>query len=305
MSRRLVALLLLLAALLAAALWWWWPEGGARAERTATERALLGEARRGGLSVELQVPIEQVAIREARLPGAPLVLIDPGHGGRDGGAPGVGGTREKALTLALAREVQERLAARGRVRSALSRAEDATLSLDQRADLARRLDPDLFVSIHMDAAPNPEAAGVTVYSLADIASTTEAAALADAERERVGAVLSEGDEPVQFLLTDLALRDQMASSAAFARTFLRRAGTRGDAVPLRPTPHQFANFYVLRFGQAPGVLLEAGYLSNRTDEARLSTPEGRAPLADALAEAIEAHLALRAQEPIVRGRAAG
>ncbi|WP_265564042.1 N-acetylmuramoyl-L-alanine amidase family protein [Sphingomicrobium arenosum] len=265
----------------------------AEAQRREAETALIGEARRGGVRLELSDAIAEITISEAARPDAPLVLIDPGHGGRDGGAVGVGGTREKDLTLAMAREVRDRLAQRGQVRVALSRDGDATLTLDQRADLARRLSPDLFVSIHMDAAPNAGATGVTVYSLADIASTTEAAALAQAEAERVGQVVSDADAPVEFLLTDLALRDQMSQSAAFARRILRRAEAVGD-VPLRPTPHQFANFYVLRFGQVPGVLLEAGYITNSADGARLGSAGGRAPLVEALAQAIEADLARRA-----------
>ncbi|WP_343343360.1 N-acetylmuramoyl-L-alanine amidase [Sphingomicrobium sp. XHP0239] len=293
MPRRFVFLLAVALVVVAGLLWWLSTATETPGDdRTEASSAVIGEARRGGLRVDLQVPLDDITIHEARSPDAPLVLIDPGHGGRDGGAQGVGGASEKALTLALAREVQAILEERGRVRSALTREGDTTLSLDQRADLTRRLSPDLFLSIHMDAAPNAGATGVTVYSLADIASTTEAAELAAAEAERVGRVLSDANAPVEFLLTDLALRDQMAMSAAFARAILRRAGE-GSGVPLRPTPHQFANFYVLRFGQVPGVLVEAGYLSNREDEARLRSKEGRAPLAEALASAIEADLARR------------
>ncbi|MCJ8190515.1 N-acetylmuramoyl-L-alanine amidase family protein [Sphingomicrobium aestuariivivum] len=268
-------------------------EAPASAERRGAETALIGEARRGGVRLELGEAIGEVEISEASRPDAPLVLLDPGHGGRDGGATGVGGTREKDLTLAMAREVRTRLVERGQVRVALTHDGEGTLTLDQRADLARRLGADLFVSIHMDAAPSADATGVTVYSLADIASTTEAAALAKAEAERVGQVVSDADAPVEFLLTDLALREQMSQSAEFARRILRRAEASGD-VPLRPTPHQFANFFVLRFGQTPGVLLEAGYITNAADGARLASASGRAPLVDALAEAIEADLARRA-----------
>ena len=292
MSQRLVLLFVAVAVLVAASLWLMVPGSHGESASRQSDRALLGEARRGGLRAGLQVPLADIEVTEARLPEAPLVLIDPGHGGRDGGAQGVGGASEDALTLAVAREVQTRLVERGRVRTALTRDDNETLSLEQRADLARRLAPDLFVSIHMDAAPNPEATGVTVYSLADIASTTEAAELAAAEAERVGTVVSDADSNVEFLLTDLALRDQMAASAAFARRFLRRAEGRAG-VPLRPTPHQFANFYVLRFAQVPGVLVEAGYLSNRVDETRLRNADSRAPLVETLAEAIEADLATR------------
>lgn len=252
--------------------------------------AVIGEGRRGELSVALPKPLTDIAITEARQPGQPLVVIDPGHGGRDGGATGVDGTPEKRLTLAMAKELHDALAERGRVRIALTRDDDETLSLDQRAEIARGLSADLFLSIHMDAAPNPNATGVTLYSLSDIASSAEAAARAGAERERVGRVVSNADDMTTALLTDLALREQMQASADLARRVLRRAE---GSVPLRPTPHQSADFVVLRLSQAPGLLVEAGYITNAIDAQRLTTREGRAPLVEALARAIEADLATR------------
>lgn len=280
-----------LAVLGAAALAWWRPWAGSVPRDQDRETALVGEARQGGLSMALPDAISDVPIMEAKRPGEPLVLIDPGHGGADGGAVGQSGRAiEKNLTLAMARQLRDRLAEMGRVRVALTRDDDSRLTLEQRAAIARRIGADLLVSIHMDSAPNPAAAGVTIYSLADVASTEEAASLAEAERERVGPVVSDGDDAVSALLTDLALRDQMEASARFAKRFLRRAGT---GVPLRPTPHQFANFHVLRRSQAPGVLVEAGYISNVGDEARLTSAEARAPLVAALADAIEADLAAR------------
>lgn len=263
---------------------------GPAGEDAIDDIAVVGEGRRGELSVSLPKPIADITITEARRPGQPLVLIDPGHGGRDGGALGVGGLREKELTLAMARELHEALQEGGRVRIALTRDDDETLSLEQRAEIARGLSADLFVSLHMDAAPNPGATGVTLYSLSDIASSAEAAARAQGESERVGAVVSNADDMTAALLTDLALREQMEASADLARRVLRRAG---ESVPLRPTPHQSADFVVLRLSQAPGLLVEAGYITNALDAERLASAEGRAPLVDALARAIEADLATR------------
>ncbi|MBW0144532.1 N-acetylmuramoyl-L-alanine amidase family protein [Sphingomicrobium clamense] len=263
---------------------------GRAPDRTDPREVIEGEAGEGGVTINLREAGGPVRISEARVPGQPMVLIDPGHGGEDGGAVSPGGVREKDLTLAFAEELRDLLVERGRVRVALTRDKDATVNLEQRPQIARAIGADLFVSIHMDSAPNPEATGVTIYSLSDVASTKEAAALAAAERERVGPVTSGGEGAVEHLLTDLALRDQMSASAAFARRFLRRAG---EGVPLRPTPHQFADFVVLRGAQTPGALVEAGYLTNATDAARLSSVEGRRPLVQALAEAIEADLAAR------------
>lgn len=253
--------------------------------------ALAGEARRGSLTVALDEAVADVKVREARLPGRPIVLIDPGHGGRDPGASGVSGTsREKDLTLAMSKELADLLAERGRVRVALTREEDKYLTLEQRAGIARRLQAGLFLSIHMDSAPNPLARGATIYSLSDVASSEEAARFAMAENRSDGALSSEPDGSVRALLADVALREQMEDSAGLAELLLRRAA---GQVELRPRPHQFAAFHVLRRAETPAVLIEAGYVSNADDEAELMTKEGRAPLVLALAQAVEADIATR------------
>ena len=263
---------------------------GSRTEEREDELALAGEARRGRLTVELDAAVADVRVREARSPGRPIVLIDPGHGGRDPGAPGVSGTsREKDLTLAMSKELADLLAERGRVRVALTREEDKYLTLEQRAGIARRLQAGLFLSIHMDSAPNPLARGTTIYSLSDVASSEEAARFAMAENAD-GALSSESDDSVRALLSDVALREQMEDSAGLAERLLRRASGR---VELRPRPHQFAAFHVLRRAETPAVLVEAGYISNADDEAKLMTKEGRAPLVLALAQAVEADVATR------------
>ena len=255
--------------------------------------AIAGEARQGGLTLALPEAIADVRVREARQPGRPIVLIDPGHGGKDPGAAGVSGsTQEKGLTLAMARELADLLEQRGRVRVALTREDDRYLTLEQRAAIARRLQAGLFLSLHMDSAPNPLAKGATVYSLSDVASSEEAARFARAENAVDGALSSEEDDSVRALLADIALREQMEDSAGLAERLLRRAAGR---VELRPRPHQFATFHVLRRAETPAVLIEAGYISNVDDEAMLQTKEGRAPLVLALAQAVEADVATRGQ----------
>ncbi|HET9398677.1 MAG TPA: N-acetylmuramoyl-L-alanine amidase, partial [Sphingomicrobium sp.] len=160
--------------------------------------ALIGEARTGRLTLDLPEPVEDVRVREARVPGRPIVLIDAGHGGRDPGAPGVSGTsREKDLTLQMARELADLLEQRGRVRVAMTREADKYLTLEQRAEIARRLQAGLFLSLHMDSAPNPQARGATIYSLSDVASSAEAARFAQAENAAAGALSSEPDDSVR------------------------------------------------------------------------------------------------------------
>ena len=253
--------------------------------------ALFGEARQGGLTVALRGAAANVAITEAKVPGRPIVLIDPGHGGRDPGAPGVSGlVREKELTLAFARELRDLLAKNGRVRVALTRDGDATLTLEERAAIALQIGAGLLVSVHMDSAPNPLARGATIYSLSDVASDAEAARFAQAENRAGEALSSETDGGLRFLLSDLALRDQMQESAELATRLV--SGNRGRML-LRPEPHKFAAFHILRRSEVPGVLFEAGYISNVEDEALLRTPEGRAPIVAELARAIEIDAALR------------
>ena len=265
--------------------------GGGRTGVVSDAIALIGEARTGGLTLTLPDPVADVRVREARTPGRPIVLIDPGHGGRDPGATGVSGTsREKDLALAMSRELADLLEQRGRVRVALTREDDKYLSLDQRAGIARRLQAGLFLSIHMDSAPNPLARGATIYSLSDVASSAEAARFAQVENDSGEALSSEPDDSVRALLADVALREQMEASAGLAERLLRRAAGR---VELRPRPHQFAAFHVLRRAETPAVLVEAGYISNADDEAMLITREGRAPLVLALAQAVEADIAIR------------
>lgn len=250
--------------------------------------ALAGEARAGGVSLALPPAVANVRVVEARYPGRPLVVIDPGHGGRDPGASGQRGTREKDLTLILAQELRDRLAQRGRVRIALTRDSDATLTLEDRAAIARRLGADLFLAIHADSANNPQARGATAYSLSEVASDADAALLA-ARQNGEGAVASVANGSVRSLLADLAVRDEMAAGADFAIRLIRNAE---GLVPFRPEPHRFAAFRVLRRAEAPAVLFEVGYLSNAEDEAMLLDPRQRARIVDALARAIEAEAAL-------------
>ena len=259
--------------------------------RTGERDAIAGEAHRGSLTVALPPAVANVTITQARVPGRPLVVIDAGHGGRDPGAIGISGDlAEKTLTLALARELRDRLASRGRVRVALTRDDDHYLELDERAAIARHLGASLFLSIHADSAPNPLARGATIYSLSDVASDAEAARFAQTENAAARQVSSEDDGSVRALLVDLAYRDQMTASADWAVRMVHKSAGR---VGLRPEPHRFAAFHVLRRAEVPAVLFEAGYLSNIDDEALLKSSEGRARIVEALAVTIEADLAAR------------
>ena len=253
-------------------------------------RAMIGEAREGRVTVPLSAAVPEVAVSSAKAAGRPIVLLDPGHGGDDPGAIAVSTTvTEKELTLTLARELRDLLVERGRVRVAMTRDKDAYLSLDQRAAIARQLGASLFLSLHMDSAPNPLARGASVYSLSDVASDADAARFAAAENAR-GASAGGESGSVRAMLSDLGARMQMTASAELASRLVRKAAGR---VELRPEPHRFASFHVLRRSEAPAVLFEAGYISNADDELLLRSPEYRARIVAALAQAIEADVAAR------------
>jgi N-acetylmuramoyl-L-alanine amidase len=242
------------------------------------------------VTVTLPSPAATVKIVEARTPGRPLILIDPGHGGRDPGATAVSGdVREKDLALQLSRELRDKLAADGRVRIAMTRDDDRYLTLDQRSALARRLGASLYVSVHMDSAPNPLARGASVYSLSDVASDAEAERLAASENKALDRSAG-SDGSVRAILSDLVLRSQMTASANLAERLVHSSAGR---VGLRPQPHRFADFHVLRSAGVPAVLFEAGYISNTDDEALLRDPARRAQIVAALARTIEADIAAR------------
>ena len=223
--------------------------------------------------------------------GRPIVVIDAGHGGRDPGATSVSGqVHEKDLTLVLAEALRDELVKRGRVRVAMTREDDRYLTLDDRAAVARRLNAASFVSIHIDSAANPLARGASIYSLSDIASDAEAALLAARENDESNSAAKAS--AVDGMLADLAMRSQMSASADLASRVVNKAAGR---VELRPNPHRFAAFHVLRRADAPAVLFEAGYLSNADDEVLLREPGQREKMVLALAQAIETDVAARAR----------
>lgn len=222
----------------------------------------------------------------------PLVVIDAGHGGHDPGAVNKEkGKREKDVTLAIAQAVRDQLLKSGRVRVALTRDDDRFLVLQERYGIARKLNADLFISIHADSAENEEARGATVYTLSETASDREAARLA--ARENKADIINGvnlGDQPgdVSSILIDLTQRESMNISANFARLLQREAS---PDVPFRGSYHRFASLMVLKAPDIPSVLFETGYISNADDAAFLTSKEGQGKIARGVARAIEVHFA--------------
>jgi len=220
-------------------------------------------------------------------PRAPAVLVlDPGHGGRDPGAIGVSGTEEKDVTLSICRQIRDMLASRRDIKVILTRDSDEYLALPSRVAVAHRHNADLFVSVHADAAPNRSARGLSAYSRSDRASDRFANALAEREN-RVDAVygldLRGTDKDTAAILLDLARRHNHNASLSAKRRIV--TGVDGKT-RLLDNPMRSANFAVLRSPRIPSVLIETGFLSNPEDDKILRNPKSRAQLARLLADQI-------------------
>ncbi len=221
----------------------------------------------------------------------PLVVIDAGHGGHDPGASGQDGEREKDTTLMLARSVRDALLAQGRVRVAMTRDADSFLVLEERADIARRLGADLFISMHADAAQVPTARGATVYTLSDKASDAVAEALAARENSADavnGVTLAGKGAAVTSILVDLARRDMRGRSQRFGELVVREGG---DIIRFHEQPQREAAFIVLKSLDLPSALIEAGYISNVEDARAMRDPAWQRAFSGAVARAIEIFLA--------------
>lgn len=218
--------------------------------------------------------------------GRKVVVIDPGHGGVDPGAIGVGGLREKTVTLAVGRELRRLLMADGKYDVVMTRDRDIFLRLRHRVGAGRDAHGDLFISIHADSIKDKKVRGATVYTLSENSSDKEAEELARRENKAdvlAGIDLSRESTDVASILIDLAQRESMNYSAEFANFLIPELAKNGS---LRRNSHRFAGFRVLKAPDVPSVLVELGYLSNRQDSRRLGSQSGRRKLAQALNVAI-------------------
>ena len=216
----------------------------------------------------------------------PLIVIDPGHGGADPGASGNRGTYEKHITLSAAREFRRMLEKTGRYRVVLTRERDILIALRDRVTFAREADADLFVSLHADSIRKKHIRGLSVYTLSERASDSEAGELAERENKAdliAGVDLSNETPEVTNILIDLAQRETMNESARFAAVLVKELGRRTRL--LRNT-HRFAGFRVLKAPDVPSVLVEMGFLSNRNDENDLLKKSYRAKLGAAVVHAV-------------------
>lgn len=223
----------------------------------------------------------------------PLVVIDPGHGGFDPGA-GLGEVREKTVALQIALAIRQKLLATGGVRVALTRDTDRFIALADRPDIARRLNADLFLSIHADSADSDGARGASVYVLSERGSSEAAERFAARENQAGkvnGVALAKTSEDVGAILLDLSQRGAQVGSSQFAELILREMHDGG--LGLHRDQIETAALAVLKAPDIPSVLFETGYINNPDDAHFLTSRDGQKKLAQVGANAIRAWFARR------------
>ena len=225
----------------------------------------------------------------------PLVVIDAGHGGKDPGAS-TQGVREKDIVLGLARALRDELVAQGGIRVALTREDDTFLTLSERPEIARRMNADMFISIHADSAGGEiGVSGASVYTLSDEASSEAAARFAERENsaDRLNGVRIEGQsQEVSDILVELSQRRTQEGAAELAGLITREGN---GILRFHPQARRRAELAVLRAPDVPAVLYEAGYITNPADTQRLRSEQGRADFAKVMARSIRIFLAQQSE----------
>jgi N-acetylmuramoyl-L-alanine amidase len=224
----------------------------------------------------------------------PVVVIDPGHGGIDNGTQ-ASGESEKNLVLGFALALRDRVEKIGKYRVVMTRTDDTFIPLADRVRIARNQSASLFVSIHADALPRREgdAQGATIYTLSDKASDAEAERLAELENkaDAIGGVnLTEEPTDVADILIDLAQRETRTFSNRFARLLKSEMKT---TARMHKHPLKSAGFKVLKAPDVPSVLIELGYVSNKSDLEHLVSDNWRSKTVGSVAQAIDAFFAKR------------
>ncbi|CDO46962.1 N-acetylmuramoyl-L-alanine amidase [Bartonella henselae] len=223
---------------------------------------------------------------QKNLPRSFRVVLDPGHGGIDGGARGVTGILEKDVTLAFARALRDELQKGSHTIVALTRDSDIFLRLSERVKKAQEFDADLFISIHADTIDVHSLRGATVYTISDEASDAIAKSLAESENkvDLLDGLPKEESLELTDILLDLTRRETHAFSINFANNVVSNLSK--SHINLINNPHRYADFQVLKAPDVPSVLIEIGYLSNKEDEKLLNNPQWRKQMAASIAYSI-------------------
>lgn len=218
-----------------------------------------------------------------------IVVIDPGHGGKDPGAVGSGGTREKDVVLQVARKLKSRIDREKGMKAILTRDSDKFIPLRERMDIAHQHKADLFISVHADANPSSRVRGSSVYILSENGASSEAARLmAESENSYEvkfgGRSLSNTSDRIASVLLDLSQNAMIDRSLNLAKGVLGELSKVNN--PLRRRVES-ARFVVLRSPDIPSMLVETAFISNPTEEKRLRTADYQQKLASAMFQGVK------------------
>jgi N-acetylmuramoyl-L-alanine amidase len=231
------------------------------------------------------------------------IALDPGHGGEDPGATGSRGTHEKDIVLAIAKRLKNKIEEHPNMRVMLTRDADFFVPLDQRVVKARKVQADLFVSIHADAFLTPSARGSSVFALSEKGATSSAARwMANKENlaDSIGGVNIKGhDQQLASVLFDLSTTAQINDSLKLAKVVL---GEIGGVNRLHKGAVEQAGFAVLKAPDIPSILIETAFLSNPEEEAKLNDQGYQDQLADAIVKGIRQYFAKN--PPLAKSRLA-
>ncbi len=241
-------------------------------------------------------PAEVDAPKRRQAGEAPLVVVlDPGHGGIDPGAE-AGDVIEAEVMLLFARELADVLR-QGGMTPVLTRDDDVFVPLETRISIARAAGADVFLSLHADALAEGEATGATVYLLADEASDSASARLAERHDRAdllAGVDLAGQDDMVALVMMEMARAETQPRADRLARAIV--AAVKATGGKMHRHPIQQAHFSVLKAPDIPSVLLEIGFLSSRADRVRLADPVWRAKMQEAILAALKAWAIADAEE---------
>lgn len=220
----------------------------------------------------------------------PRIIIDAGHGGKDPGTIGTRGTKEKIITLTYAKSLKQALDKTNKYKTYMTRNQDFYVELRERVSIARRYKGDLFISIHADSSPSKSARGISIYTLSQTASDTRTAQLAQKENKAdiIGGLNLYGEyQDTINTLVDISRHQAMNDSKIFARILkeqFRKQNIQGLGDMIK-----HANFAVLTAADMPSVLLELGFLSNKTDERMIRSYGYKTKVVNSIVSAVNSY----------------
>ena len=220
-----------------------------------------------------------------------IIVIDPGHGGKDPGAVR-GKIYEKNVVLQISKKLKAKLEASGEYKVYLTRSDDRFIKLYERVKYARAKKADLFISMHADSLPKKSSIrGASIYTLSETASDAQTARLAARENKAdliSGIDLTHEDKDVANILLDLVQRDTLNQANFFAESLVK--AFKNSNIRTLENPHRSAGFAVLKAPDIPSILVEAGFLSNRHDAKLLTQKDHQLKIANTIAKGVEQYL---------------